>query len=242
MQMRSGQLRQILDEAISTHIPEPDKMVYQLALGRHGVSPFPQEMIDSCRSKWFSLLGNGPWDTITEHQPFFLLAVGETLRRQGDPDAMIFSDVVNGFPNGVFVGMGEKMPRTPTAFSRKVKWRTLDDCEFQAQVDNYRLTAGLEEIIEDQFKEKALGMVYSVPALNAESLFPPGRFRVSAQGALEKADGSWRILHDGTHGTRINNGIRSATGLAGHAWAGRCQGADGLLPGEFRRGPFWPSG
>jgi len=106
------------------------------------------------------------------------------------------------------------MPRTPAVFARKTKWRPLDDSEFLAQVENYRSTAGLEATIEAQFEhEESLGMMFSQEQ-EAADLFPPGRFRVAAQGALEKADGSWRILHDGTHGVQVNNGIRVRDQLA----------------------------
>ena len=94
------------------------------------------------------------------------------------------------------------MPRTPTVFSRKVKWRSLGESVFYTQVENYRSTAGIEDTMETQFrKEELLGMMFELPEEGASERFPPGRFRVAAQGALEKADGSWRILHDGTRST-----------------------------------------
>ena len=107
------------------------------------------------------------------------------------------------------------MPRTPTLFSRKVRWRSLDDSEFSAQVENYRSTAGIEDVIVAQFRtEESLGMMFEFPEELSPELFPSGRYRVAAQGALEKSDGSWRVLHDGTHGVRINNGIRPRDQLA----------------------------
>ena len=161
------------------------------------------------------MLGSGPWDQVPAHQPFFLLAVGETLRRMDDPDFVIFTDVENSFVRGVPVGMGEKMPRTPSVFARKSKWRSLDDSVFSAQVENYRSTLGLEDVIEAQFeKEKALGMMFDFQECEAPNLFPSGRYRVAAQGALEKADGSWRVLHDATHGVQINNSIKPRDQLA----------------------------
>ena len=208
-------LRKILDDAINKYFPNPDRLVYELSVGRHLVSPFSEAMLNEVRVAWHGLLGPGPWATVPEFQPFYLLAVGETLRRMGDPDYLAYTDLENSFVRGVPVGMGEKMARTPALFSRKVKWRSLDDSEFATQVENYRSTAGIENVMEEQFRSEAeQGMMFELQEADAASQFPPGRFRVAAQGALEKADGSWRVLHDGTHGVQVNNGIRPRDQLA----------------------------
>ena len=109
-------LRDIIDTCIRKHIPHPDRLVYELSVGKHDTCPFSEQMIGEAREAWFGLLGPGPWDQISEFQPFYLLAVGETLRRMQDPDFRAFTDVENSFVPGVAVGMNEKMPRTPAVF------------------------------------------------------------------------------------------------------------------------------
>eukprot|EP00971_Amphidinium_carterae_P137828 2731561-Amphidinium_carterae.2 len=34
-----------------------------------------------------------------------------------------------------------------------------------------------------------------------------GDLRIAAQGAIDKQDGSIRVVHDGTHGVQVNQGI-----------------------------------
>ena len=91
------------------------------------------------------------------------------------------------------MGMDEKMPRTPTVFSRKTRWRQLDDSEFSDQVENYRSTSGLDTVMLEQFRaEEQLGMMFPTTVQAAKAEFKD-RLKVSAQGTREKSDGSFRI-------------------------------------------------
>ena len=51
-------------------------------------------------------------------------------------------------------------------------------------------------------------MVFLTSLAVAKQLYPGGRLRIAAQGALQKPGGSYRPLHDATHGVMVNNGIR----------------------------------
>lgn len=72
---------------------------------------------------------------------------------------------------------------------------------------NYRSAEEAGQALEEQFKEEeALGMMYPTSLAVAKQEFGD-RFKISAQGAIQKPDGSWRPLHDATHGVQINNSI-----------------------------------
>jgi hypothetical protein len=50
-----------------------------------------------------------------------------------------------------------------------------------------------------------MGMMFEMDLQVAKDSFP--NLHIAAQGAIQKGDDSWRVLHDGTHGVRINNSI-----------------------------------
>ena len=152
---------------------------------------------------------------VTPRQPFLLLALGLTLKAMDDPDWLPFTDRPNSFVQGVPVGMLEKMPRTPSVCARKLRWRKYDDSVYSAKVSNYVSAAGLCEVIEKQFvEEEALGMMIPMSMAEAVALYPGDKLRISAQGAIDKEDGSYRVIHDGTHGTQVNCGIRPRDAMA----------------------------
>ena len=101
------------------------------------------------------------------------------------------------------------MPRTPAVYERKKKWRKIDHTEFTPEMSNYKSAEGLEEILEAQFEEEAaLGMCYRCNDRQAKEQFPGDALRIAAIGAIEKSDDTFRIIHDGTHGVRVNNESR----------------------------------
>ena len=124
-----------------------------------------------------------------------------------DPDWRVyFAAPAENFWDGVSVGPGAKMPRTPSVFEKKIRFRKYDETEFAPDVANYKSAAGAElsAILEKQFQEEALlGFMYKSTLSAVSRNFK--EVRVAAQGAIEKGDDTWRVLHDGTHGVRINN-------------------------------------
>jgi len=145
----------------------------------------------------------------TKDQPFFLLAIGRTLKLANDPDFAIFEDPENSFVQGVPVGMGHKMTRAPAIFKRKQKWRKYDESQFQPDMENYRSASGLGNVLREQFEaEASLGMMVKMTLSEARERWPGDRLRIAAQGAIEKGDHSFRILHDGTHGVSVNTSIK----------------------------------
>ena len=202
-----------LSKLLFQTLGEPAKVCFKLACGRCHESPFSDSLITAGRKLLAEAVAEDSSFSVQEllevqeNQPFLLRLIGETLRLMGDPDWRVyFKSNRENFWDGVSVGPGTKMPRTPAVFERKVKFRSYDETEFSADVANYKSAAGpaMAAILEGQFQEEAeLGMMYRATLSEAKDEWID--LRISAQGAIEKNDESWRILHDATHGVNINN-------------------------------------
>ena len=197
---------------IRKHMGDPARLCIRLACGQFDSSPFSEEALREGRALLAETVAKESSFSIEqllevqENQPFLLRLLGELLRLVGDPDFRIyFSSLAGNFWDGVPVGPGAKMPRTPAVFERKVRFRQYDDSEFVADVANYQSAAGpkMSEILTKQFREEeAMGLMYLTTLDEAKRDFSD--LRIAAQGAIEKSDDSWRILHDATHGVRVN--------------------------------------
>ena len=73
--------------------------------------------------------------------------------------------------------------------------------------DNYVLAKDLAPEVQVQFeKEAALGAMRELDLETAEQMLGP--LSVASLGALAKKDGSYRVIHDATHGLAVNSKIR----------------------------------
>ena len=209
-------LKHKLLATLHKHVKDVPKLCCLLATGKVVDSPFSEELITEAREAWFQALldSGGKLDEATirsvpEFQPFFLPALGESLRLLQDPDWRVFFVAQDSYSSGVPVGYNTKMPRTPAVFPRKTRWRNYDESEEKWDMDNYRSAALLGDVLQEQFEaEGALGMMYETTLALAQKDYPGDRLRVAANGAIEKSDSSWRIIHDGTHGVLVNVGIK----------------------------------
>ena len=204
-----------LKKLLAAHIPDHQALVLQMACGKLEESPFPDLLLLDAREAWFSQIESAskfPPEEIrgvTANQPFYLCALGESLRLLQDPDwRVLYSSTRECFAKGVSVGVGVRMPRTPAVYERKSKWRKLDETAFLADTTNYLSATlpGMEDVLQRQFEEESkLGMMYETSLSEAQAQFPGDKLRIAPQGAIEKGDDTFRILHDGTHFVRVNN-------------------------------------
>lgn len=214
-------IRQAWLTILRKEIPDIKRLVFTMACGRVLENPFKPEVIHAARLAWAEILHGSssepPFSVaqlmeIQEHQPFVLRSISETLRLLKDPDWRIMCTASKGnFEKGVPVGVGVKLPRTPAVYERKHRWKKLDETEYERDMPNYKSAAGTEmsKILRSQFlEEQDLGMMYETTLRQAEHDYPGDALRIAAQGAIEKADETFRILHDGTHGVRVNNEIK----------------------------------
>ena len=207
------ELKKLLQEDVGSLA----KLCLKLACGHCESSPFSvallrkgRELLAAAVIKSGSTFSLNELLEVREIQPFYLRLIGEVLRLMGDPDwNVFFADKRGNFWEGVSVGLGIRMPRTPAVFEKKTKYRRYDDSEFQEDMNNYTSAAGpaMAAVLENQFQEESdLGFMFKMSLEDARREYP--RLRIAAQGAIEKADGSWRVLHDGTHGVRVNNEVK----------------------------------
>ena len=189
------------------------KICVGLACGHASVSPFSEVLLEKGRQVLAvavspsSAFSCSELLTVQKNQPFYLRLIGELLRLQGDPDWRVFyKSPSENFWDGVSVGPGRKMPRTPSVFERKIKQRKYDDTFLNTDVANYKSAAGphMSAVLEKQFQEEALlGFMYKTKLDLVKAEFKD--VRIAAQGALEKGDDTWRVLHDASHHVMINH-------------------------------------
>ena len=211
-------LRAIIKKHLAS-IPDRRRLLFYMACGRQQFPPFPDEMLNTARSELAGLLlpfvhrlgPHVPPTTeallhVAPYQPFHLNLLGAYLAAIDDPDFDILTRETDSFTTGVRVGVGCRLPRTPAVFERKLKWRNLDDTPFDPQRENYASAVGAAKQLQAQFEEeRAMGMCFDVTLADAQRCYPGDSLRLASLAAIDKGDSTFRVLHDGTHGVRVNN-------------------------------------
>ena len=187
---------------------DPSREVFRLATGKAKASPFAPEQIIDTRLALARLmkLPEEAADERARYQPF-RLRLAEALAQQfRDPDWKQLVQAKHSFASGVPIGVGVRMPRVPAVYERKTKWRAIDETEFQRDKDNYRSAEAVLPQLESQFlEEERQERMFQEDEEELRKRYPGELLRVAALGAIEKGDASFRVVHDGTHGVRLNN-------------------------------------
>jgi hypothetical protein len=206
----SANLRMRLVRLLHEHC-DVKKVVFTLACGRCKESPFGQDLVQKARAILSDELQrrgeSEAKDTPDPQHTILLRELGMLLRQVGDPDWRILADAENSFLTGVPLGVKERLPRTPAVFERKVKHRKYDDDLEEGHPEsreNYKSLDGKVADIEAQFeRERGDHMMRLVT--DAEARDEYGEDLVTAAlGAIRKSETSFRVIHDGTHGVRVN--------------------------------------
>ena len=188
------------------------KVAFLLATSKLDSSPFCEQLIDSGRRIMFDELKHAgctlPVDERAEGQPFFLAALEGILQIAGDPDFAAYSIGVNSFAHGVRLGVDCELPRVSALFTAKKHWRSYDHVHEEAGMrETYVSALEHKEIVQKQFEqEAALGAMIEMDMQQACSSLV--NIAVASLGALEKKDGSFRVIHDATNGLAVNSKIR----------------------------------
>ena len=205
-------LRNLVDDFCRRHLPDMARATFALALGKMATSPFGAGDMDNLREKWFAMLpDSGKARKVPDGQPFWLFALSQSLRLMGDPDADIIDNSPgSSFAEGVHLGHLEPLGPTPQVYRPREKEPSYDESEWMPEVGNYFRgdEMAAEKILEEQFREEEkAGRMFPLSEKEAARRYPDRALRVAAQGILEKPDGGHRIIHDATHGVRLNNEI-----------------------------------
>lgn len=204
-----GLLERLRD--IVLQVASPSAAIFRLATGNGVHSPFTEEQVRAARSAVAEATGLSAElaERVVEHQPFHLHLLSAFLEKAGDPDWRQLTQGRFSFAVGVPIGVGIRMPRTPAVFERKTAWRALDDTVLETDRDNYRSAAVVLDQLEAQFREdEQAGMMFRCLETDLKEHYHGNRLRVAALGAIEKGPNSFRVVHDGTHGVRLNNEVR----------------------------------
>jgi hypothetical protein len=187
-------------------------VAFLLASGKCASCPFSGELLQQGREIVFARLKSVgcqlPVDCVAEGQPFYLCALEAILQQAGDPDALALHSAENSFASGVRLGVNCVRPRVPAVFTAKTHWRNYDHITEQTELrENYITAQEHRDVVQKQFeKEASLGAMMEIGLEQAQKEW--GKISVASLGALEKADGSYRVIHDATHGLAVNSKIR----------------------------------
>ena len=212
-QRYSERVAALIDSFCRRKLGDLAKATLKLALGRFQQSPFTESDIEELRQEWFRMLPDPA--TAKERpgdQPFLLHALAQSLRLMGDPDTEIIDGGgYSSFVQGVHIGHQQALGPTPQVYRPRIKEPVYDDSAWDLSMDNY--FKGTEEeaerILESHFREEELdGRMAPISEKEAAQRFPGDALRIAAQGILDKPDGGHRIIHDGTHGVKLNNEIQ----------------------------------
>ncbi|CAE7483812.1 unnamed protein product [Symbiodinium necroappetens] len=211
-------------------------LAFKLAAGQISDSPFTEEMLACGRQLvWSELKSAGcrlPVDHMVPGQPFCLAAVEELLRLAGDSDFAACYTGRDCFAKGVRLGVDVDLPRVPAVFTAKTRWRVYDEEDANAGLrENYVSGRDHADEVQAQFeREAALGAMYETSIEQARADL--GELSLASLGAIEKKDGSYRVLHDGTHGLAVNSKIRVQDQIRNPS-AGDLRCATQALPSAF---------
>ena len=206
-------LAALIDKFCEDKLGDLGTAAIRLALGRYQESPFTEEDLRALRQQWFEMLPDKERAReVPEDQPFYLHALAQSLRLMGDPDTEIIDGgAFSSFVEGVHIGHLHPLGPTPQVYRPRVKEPAYDETDWDLSMDNYfrGSEAEAEKILKEHFREEEReGRMAPVSEKEAQREFPGRSLRIAAQGILDKPDGGHRIIHDGTHGVRLNNEIQ----------------------------------
>ena len=130
------------------------------------------------------------------------------MKEAGDGDCEFLEEAKAGLP----LGVKSQMPRTPAAFEKQTEWSLVDDPTEECELarSNYPSAAEheghLRSHLEAEVKE---GLVEKLEVEEFERRFGPDR-TVAALAVLveDEETGKKRVIHDASHGVRVNHRIR----------------------------------
>jgi hypothetical protein len=144
--------------------------------------------------------------TIDDGQPFYLQLLKAVLESAKDGDYMFLEQARHGLPVGVL----HELPRTPLMYEEQTSWRLEDDPSQTPLllVENYtsaeQHAQHVYDFFEQEIEEGLMGKMEEQDFFEKFGVHTA----VAALAVLEEKNGKRRIIHDATHGVRVNHRIR----------------------------------
>ncbi|CAE7442349.1 unnamed protein product, partial [Symbiodinium necroappetens] len=205
----AGKIRKVLAEAVHQAILDLRKAAFALATGRLIKSPFSEKLINDVRARMAATLPD-PEQALCkpDGQPFMLHMLSQSLKILGDPDYEILDQGNESFAEGVPLGWDKPIARTPQVFPKRTHFRKLDESDFDPSMVNYRSAEINAAQLEEKFRQdEQAGMMLCTTEPEARRKYGSEAVLIAAMGAVTKANGDVRPLHDGTHGINLNSSI-----------------------------------
>ena len=141
-------------------------------------------------------------------QPFFLRLMRGLLIMAEDPDRDFLLQGEKGFPVGVL----KPLPRTEHMYEEQTSWRLEDDPWIREEVwrSNYSSVSEHEDFVRQHFESECEeGLMEKVELKEAVERYG-SRLAISSLSVLveEAHNGKKRVIHDASHGVKINHRIR----------------------------------
>ncbi|CAE7879439.1 unnamed protein product, partial [Symbiodinium necroappetens] len=203
-------IRELLYKTARKAIKDPRAAAFELATGRLKVSPFDESTIQEVRAQIAAMLPDPTAAMeVPTGQPFMLHLLSQSLEVLGDPDFEILDHGSESFAEGVPLGWDKPIARTPQVFPKRTTFRKLDQSDFDPSMLNYRSAELNAEQLEAKFREdERAGLMVCTTEAEARRIYGATSVLIAAMGAVTKASGDVRPLHDGTHGINLNNKIK----------------------------------
>lgn len=188
---------------------EVEKEAFRMAKGGDAFHLVRDEaFLKEVRSILSEKLGIAAQEIREEGQPFFLDLMKGVLEKAEDPDWSFLEQAKTGLPLGVL----NDLPRTPPIFEEQVKWNLEGEDGNSAvwQKENYTSAAEHEMyLVEHLEQEVSEGLMIKMSEDEFIEAFGENR-AVAALAVLveDELTGKKRVIHDGTHGVRVNHRIR----------------------------------
>ena len=185
------------------------KECFRMTKGENGCSLVKNEkLLKELREVMVEFVGKDEVvGEVAPGQPFRLRLMGRLLEEAGDPDAEFLRQAEEGLPLGIL----EKLPRTRALFERQTRWALEDDPSVEAELyrSNYPSAEEHEEHLRGHLeKEVEEGLIVKMKRKGFEEKFQENRAVASLAVLVEdEMTGKKRVLHDATHGVRVNNRI-----------------------------------
>ena len=190
-------------KAISSNL-DTRTLLYKLATGKVKESPFPAGLIKTLQDILAKELYPGQESSkhmqVHAGQPFRLQAISDWLKAQEDPDWGIFGPAGESFQTGIRNGANSTLPRVPSVFEKRVKFKKYDLGDYDPWRKASRsVEENLVQFRQQMQEETDLGRMQAWGVDAAKAEWGP-TLRFATVMALNKEDGSLRIIHDGTPG------------------------------------------
>ena len=211
-------LRKGTVELIEKHLGDEralDRACFEMAVrGEAGCSIVRDEKLkNDIRLFWIDLLKQHGskqegLDHVAPGQPFHLRLMKELLAFGEDADREFLMQGEVGYPVGVL----NPLPRTPHCYEEQTSWRLEDDPHMQEEVwrSNYQSVGDHVQFVREHFAEEcAEGLMERLTLEQAKTRFGD-KVAISSLAVLveQNHQGKRRLIHDATHGTKLNNRIR----------------------------------